>query len=54
MKRIGIIGRFAFGENLLNGQTIKTKSLTTALSDIFGGDELICFDTYGGMKALCR
>lgn len=54
MKKIGIIGRFAFGENLLNGQTVKTKSLTTALLDNFGEDELICFDTYGGIKALLR
>ena len=31
MKRACVLGHFGFGENLLNGQTIKTKIVTDEL-----------------------
>ena len=31
MKKVCVIGHFGFGENLLNGQTIKTKIVTKEL-----------------------
>lgn len=52
--KVGIIGRFGFGKNLLNGQTIKTKTLVNALSSRLGAEKLHLLDTYGGMKMLLR
>ena len=52
--RVGIIGRFAFGRNLLNGQTIKTKIVSSALADALGEDNIHRVDTYGSVKALLR
>lgn len=52
--KVGVIGRFGFGRDLLNGQTIKTKTLVSALSEAVGGEEILLVDTYGGIKALLR
>lgn len=52
--RVGIIGRFGFGKNLLNGQTIKTKILSSALEESVGKDDIHRVDTYGGATALLR
>lgn len=52
--RVGIVGRFAFGQNQLNGQTIKTKFVSAALADAIGGENIHQVDTYGGVKALLR
>lgn len=49
-----IIGHFAFGENVLNGQTIKTKIVTDALCAHFGASNIVKFDTHGGWKALLK
>lgn len=50
MKTVCICGHFAFGEELLNGQTIKTKILCSELEKKFGVDEVAKVDTYGGGK----
>lgn len=52
MKKVCIIGHFGFGENLLNGQTIKTKNVTLELEKHFGENQIIKIDTHGGMKVL--
>lgn len=52
MKKVCVIGHFGFGENLLNGQTIKTKIVTKELDKQFGADQVIKIDTHGGVKSL--
>ena len=52
MKKVCVVGHFGFGENMLNGQTIKTKSVTTELEKQLGTDQVIKIDTHGGAKAL--
>ncbi len=52
MKKACVIGHFGFGENLLNGQTIKTKHVTLELDKKFGEDKIIKIDTHGGIKLL--
>lgn len=49
-KKLGIVGHFGFGYNLLNGQTIKTKTITNALETKFGENEVVKLDTHGGIK----
>lgn len=52
MKRVCIIGHFGHGENLLNGQTVKTKIVTKETVKELGKKEVSCIDTHGGVKAL--
>ena len=52
MKKVCIIGHFGFGDNMANGQTIKTKSVTTELENQLGVDQVIKIDTHGGVKVL--
>lgn len=52
MKRVCIIGHFGYGENLLNGQTVKTKIVTKEIVKKLGKKEVSCIDTHGGVKAL--
>lgn len=52
MKKIGICGHFGFGLNLLNGQTVKTKSIIKELTRKYGEDEIICVDTHGGIRKI--
>ena len=51
-KKIGIIGHFGFGQDLSNGQTVKTKIVTDALEKRFSSAEIAKEDTHGGIKAL--
>lgn len=50
-KRVGVVGHFGFGKNLLNGQTIKTKIITAELERKLGKNEVIKVDTHGGVKS---
>lgn len=43
-------GHFGFGEDLLNGQTIKTKTVTCAVEKALGQEEVMRLDTAGGMR----
>ncbi len=49
-----IIGHFGFGKNMLNGQTVKTKILATALEQALGEAQVMKIDTHGGVKALLK
>lgn len=52
MGRICIIGHFGFGQNLLNGQTIKTKITTSQIEAQFGSDHVTCLDLAGGARRI--
>lgn len=52
MKKVCVIGHFGFGKELLNGQTIKTKTVTTELERQLGADQIIKIDTHGGVSVL--
>lgn len=52
MKKVCVVGHFGFGENMLNGQTIKTKTVTAELEKQLGADQVMKIDTHGGAKAL--
>lgn len=54
MKKIAVLGHFGFGKNLLNGQTIKTKTLAKALGEYADEKNILCIDTHGGMKTLFK
>lgn len=51
-KTICVCGHFAFGENKLNGQTVKTKIITQGLIDAFGEDALTYVDSSGRFRGL--
>ena len=54
MKKVAVIGHFAFGRESLDGQTVKTKNVTDALRRAVGEDNVLCFDTHGGVRALLK
>ena len=54
MKKLSIIGHYAYGLEYLDGQTIKTKILTNELSKKFGETEVLKFDTHGAVKTLLK
>lgn len=54
MKKVCVIGHFGFGENLLNGQTVKTKILADELVRRYGEGEVVRVDTHGGVKTLLK
>lgn len=47
MKKVAIVGHFAFGKDLLNGQTVKTKILTEELERVYGKENIVKIDTHG-------
>ena len=54
MKRISVIGHFAYGKTFLDGQTIKTKIVTEELKRQVGNNQVLEIDTYGGIKNLWK
>ena len=54
MKDACVIGHFGFGENLLNGQTIKTKIVTDEIEKRLGSGAVTKIDTHGGLKAYLK
>lgn len=50
MKNIGICGSFGFGEKMYNGQTIKTKILTSELIKRYGVNQVDRIDTHNWKK----
>lgn len=46
MYDVCIVGHFAEGKNLLNGQTVKTKNLHRALTEKIGEEKIITVDTH--------
>lgn len=53
-KKIGIIGHFAFGLHMTDGQTVKTLTFTRGLEKRFGEDEICKADTHGGAISLLK
>lgn len=49
-----VYGHFAFGQEKLNGQTVKTKILADTLQEVFGSYEVMTADTHGGIKMLLK
>lgn len=45
--KLGICGHFGNGKNLNNGQTIKTRTLTSELQKIYGNGNILKVDTHG-------
>ncbi len=54
MKKLSVIGHFAFGKEFLDGQTIKTKVITKELENQLGSDQVLKIDTHGGKKTLFK
>ncbi len=52
MSKICIIGHFGFGQNLLNGQTIKTKIVTAEIEKKFGKENVILLDLAGSFRRI--
>lgn len=54
MKKATVIGHFGFGLNYYDGQTVKTKNITSELCHVFGDNSIDTIDTHGGLKALLK
>lgn len=54
MKAACVIGHFGAGKNFLDGQTIKTKIITTELQNQLGAEHVAKYDTHGGWKVLMK
>lgn len=54
MKKVCIIGHYGFGKEMLDGQTVKTKTVSTELERQFGEDQIVKIDTHGGVRVLPR
>lgn len=54
MKKVAVIGHFAHGLEYLDGQTVKTKNITNELYKTYEEENVICFDTHGGIKTLIK
>ncbi len=54
LKKVCVLGHFGKGQNLLNGQTVKTKIVTEELQRQFGEDEILNVDTCGGWKTIFK
>lgn len=52
MKKVGIVGHFGFGYNLLNGQTIKVKILSEEFQEELGSENVMTVDTHGGIRRI--
>ena len=50
MNKVGIVGHFGFGYDLLNGQTIKVKILFHEFQKQLGTESTMAVDTHGGAK----
>lgn len=51
-KKVGVIGHFGYGKDLVNGQTIKAKIITEELENILGKDEVETLDSSIGVKGI--
>lgn len=54
MKKAAVIGHYAYGLAYLDGQTIKTKTVTKELCKAYGESEILQFDTHGGAKTVLK
>lgn len=51
-KKVCIIGHFGFDKEMLNGQTVKTKTVTAELERQLGENQVFKIDTHGGLCVL--
>lgn len=54
MSVVSVIGNFEKGTNGLNGQTVKTIIVADELRRAFGNDQVVTFDTTGGITTLFK
>ena len=54
MKKVIILGHFAFGKDKANGQKKKKKIVAQELIRVYGEEQVTCEDTMGGWKFLLR
>jgi len=54
IKKVAIIGHFAFDKDFFDGQTIKTRTLSKALENQLGEEKVLTVDTYGGLKSILK
>lgn len=54
MKKVSLIGHFAFGKETHNGQTVKTKVIGDELKRCFGDEDVLFCDTCGGFSFLLK
>lgn len=54
MKRIGLIGNLGSSNNCNDGQTVKTKIVLNGLIKIIGNEQVLYFNTFGGIKHLFK
>ena len=47
MKKVAIVGHFAFGKEFLDGQTVKTRILAQELERVYGKKNIKTIDTHG-------
>jgi len=52
--KVCVVGHFGTGQNLLNGQTVKTKIVAQELERRFGEAQVLKIDTHGGAKTLLK
>lgn len=50
--KVGILGHYGGGQEFLDGQTIKTKNITSQLRKELGETQVLTADTYGGVRTL--
>lgn len=54
MRKVGVVGHFGNGLDLLNGQTVKTKIISSELKKKFGDDNVRDIDTHGGLRTYLK
>lgn len=54
MRKVTVIGHFGGGKEFFDGQTIKTKAITNQLKKKYGDNEVVIYDTYGGINFLLK
>ncbi len=54
MKKVAVIGHFGGNREFLDGQTVKTKIVTSTLVKALGEEDVTKIDTYGGKKNLLK
>lgn len=52
--KAGVLGHYGGDRAFLDGQTIKTKSITEQLRKELGADQVLTADTYGGFRVLAK
>ena len=54
MHKIGMCGCFGIGRDMSDGQTVKTRNISSELERIYGSKEICKIDTFGGKSKLLK